>query len=43
MVFATAGMYLSDLIEEKRPATELEKQELELMSPIVVVDHESRK
>ncbi|KAI8384938.1 uncharacterized protein BYT42DRAFT_643673 [Radiomyces spectabilis] len=39
MAFATAGMLLSDYLEEKRPATELEKEELEIMSPIVVVDH----
>ncbi|KAI7906311.1 uncharacterized protein BX663DRAFT_557997 [Cokeromyces recurvatus] len=40
MIFATAGMYVADYLEEKKPANELEKQELELMSPIVVVDHQ---
>ncbi|KAI9304788.1 hypothetical protein BJ944DRAFT_249598 [Cunninghamella echinulata] len=39
MVFATAGMLISDYIEEKRPATLLEKEELEKISPITVVDH----
>ncbi|CAO3615150.1 unnamed protein product [Mucor fragilis] len=43
MLFATAGMYLADLIEEQKPASELEKQELEMMSPIVVVDHQPKK
>ncbi|KAI8063703.1 uncharacterized protein B0P05DRAFT_555359 [Gilbertella persicaria] len=42
MVFATAGMYFADYIEQKKPATELEKQELEIMSPIVVVDRPSK-
>ncbi|KAI8077888.1 uncharacterized protein BX664DRAFT_343738 [Halteromyces radiatus] len=39
MVFATAGMVLSDYIEEKRPATEAEKEQLEMISPVTVVDH----
>ncbi|KAI8642055.1 hypothetical protein BD408DRAFT_443734 [Parasitella parasitica] len=43
MLFATAGMYLADLIEEQKPASELEKQQLEIMSPIVIVDHQSKK
>jgi hypothetical protein len=43
MLFATAGMFLADLIEEQKPASDLEKQELEMMSPIVVVDHRPTK
>ncbi|KAI8374047.1 hypothetical protein EDC96DRAFT_498353 [Choanephora cucurbitarum] len=42
MAFATAGMYLADYIEEKKPASDLEKQELEMMSPIVVVDRQQK-
>ncbi|CAO3614827.1 unnamed protein product [Cunninghamella blakesleeana] len=34
MFFATAGMLISDYIEEKRPATIIEKEQLEKMSPI---------
>ncbi|KAG2206126.1 hypothetical protein INT47_003775 [Mucor saturninus] len=43
MIFATAGMYLADLIEQQKPATEIEKLQLEMLSPIVVVDHQSKK
>ncbi|KAI8883575.1 hypothetical protein K501DRAFT_249394 [Backusella circina FSU 941] len=43
MAFATAGMFLADVIEEQKPASELDKQELEMMSPITVVDHNSNK
>lgn len=43
MIFATAGMYLADLIEQQKPASEIEKLELEMLSPIVVVDHQSKK
>ncbi|KAL0074501.1 hypothetical protein J3Q64DRAFT_1832693 [Phycomyces blakesleeanus] len=43
MAFATAGMFISDWLEESLPPTEIEKQELVMMSPIVVVDHESPK
>ncbi|CAO3609719.1 unnamed protein product [Mucor hiemalis] len=43
MIFATAGMFLADMIEEQKPASDLEKQELEMMSPIVVVDHQPKK
>ncbi|KAI9355200.1 hypothetical protein BD770DRAFT_391431 [Pilaira anomala] len=39
MVFATAGMLIADLIEQQKPASELEKLELEMLSPITVVDH----
>ncbi|SAL95318.1 hypothetical protein [Absidia glauca] len=42
MVFATAGMLLSDYIEDKRPATEFEKEQLEMISPVTVVDHQPR-
>ncbi|KAG2234975.1 hypothetical protein BDF21DRAFT_497065 [Thamnidium elegans] len=39
MAFATAGIFLADLIEEQKPASDLEKLELEILSPITVVDH----
>lgn len=39
MVFSTVGIFIADIIENQKPATALDKQELELMSPIVVVDH----
>jgi hypothetical protein len=42
MAFATAGMLMADAIEEQKPASELEKQELEMMSPITVVDHKKK-
>lgn len=43
MIFATAGMYLADLIEQQKPATEIERLELEILSPIVIVDHQSKE
>ncbi|KAI8976099.1 hypothetical protein BDB01DRAFT_853394 [Pilobolus umbonatus] len=43
MAFATVGMGIADWIEEQKPATVVEKQELELLSPIIVVDHNTKK
>ncbi|KAI8988524.1 hypothetical protein BDF20DRAFT_910987 [Mycotypha africana] len=42
MAFATVGMLLSDKIEEQRPATEIEMKELERLSPVIVVDRQSK-
>ncbi|ORZ21586.1 hypothetical protein BCR42DRAFT_434486 [Absidia repens] len=42
MVFATAGMLLSDYIEDKRPATDAEREQMEMISPVTVVDHVPR-
>lgn len=39
MAFATAGIFLADLIEQQKPASDLEKLELEMLSPVTVVDH----
>lgn len=43
MIFATAGIVVSDYLEQKFPATEQEKELAEAMSPITVVDHELNK
>ncbi|KAI8144246.1 hypothetical protein BJV82DRAFT_608852 [Fennellomyces sp. T-0311] len=39
MVFSTAGILISDLLESQYPATEAEKQRAEALSPVTVVDH----
>lgn len=38
MAFSTMGILLADFVETQKPASVTEKQELELMSPILVVD-----
>ena len=39
MVFSTAGILISDYLQAKYPATEIEKQQVEALSPVTVVDH----
>ncbi|CAO3702283.1 unnamed protein product [Rhizopus stolonifer] len=38
MAFSTVGILLADFVETQKPASVIEKQEIELMSPILVVD-----
>ncbi|ORY97918.1 hypothetical protein BCR43DRAFT_490553 [Syncephalastrum racemosum] len=38
MIIATVGMGLSDYLEKKYPATEREREQAELLSPVTVVD-----
>lgn len=42
MAFSAVGLLIADYMEREKPASELEKQELELMSPIIVVDHKKQ-
>ncbi|KAI8067822.1 hypothetical protein BC940DRAFT_300544 [Gongronella butleri] len=39
MAFATFGMFASDYIEQQRPASSSETEEMQQLSPVVVVDH----
>lgn len=43
MIFATAGIVISDYLEQKFPATEQEKERAEALSPITVIDHDLNK
>lgn len=42
MAFSAVGLLIADYMEMEKPASELEKQELELMSPIIVIDHKKQ-
>ncbi|ORX59804.1 hypothetical protein DM01DRAFT_1405279 [Hesseltinella vesiculosa] len=42
MAFATMGMMVSDYMEARRPATSIEKDQLEALSPVLVVDHDQK-
>ncbi|KAG0174634.1 hypothetical protein DFQ30_003622 [Apophysomyces sp. BC1015] len=42
MVFATVGLFISDSVEQIRPASEPEKQALGKLSPVVVVERNQK-